>query len=359
MLALRLSILVAAFCVSYASRVIIDSASNEEALLSGTASAEKYDLCDRWLMVQYKGKPESEGAAPVTGSIFFKEGEWKDVELYRKTSKDGCTKTYVAKCAMGGIEVSKLCSGQEEPKISSKCLGGWTCWRSSYVSTNKGEDAVVVQRPGEGPLNLVAGVVTSGVVSSSAASSGCPPVQTQPNFDLERYISKPWYIQQQMPTQYLQEEKNFCVEAKYTLLPAKSFWGYEIQVRNIARTADGTLSDSGTLLLAYSADPIDPAKLGVAPYFVPKSGAGEYWVLAYDEEEGYAVISGGQPTHKTEGGCTTGDGINDSGFWLFTRQQERDEAIVQKMRGIAKAKGFDLSVLKDVDQTNCTMMPIL
>mmetsp|Transcript_20490 Transcript_20490/g.43563 ORF Transcript_20490/g.43563 Transcript_20490/m.43563 type:complete len:361 (-) Transcript_20490:61-1143(-) len=360
MLALRLSILVAAFYVSDAARLSAGGESAEEAWLAEAGSSEKTDLCDKWLMVQYRGKPESEGEEPITGTFYLKEGEWTEVEIYRKIGKDGCVKTYVAKCALGAVEVSELCEGDKEPKIKTNCLGGWTCWSNSYVSANKKQDEIVVQPPSGGPVSLVAGVVTSGVVKSSAVNSGqCPPMTLQPNFDLNRYISKPWYIQQQMPTEYLPVEKNFCVEAKYTLLPTKSFWGYEIQVRNIARSAEGQLSDSGNLLLAYSADSMDPAKLGVAPYFVPKSAAGEYWVVAYDEEEGYAIVSGGQPTHKTAGGCTTGDGINDSGFWLFTRQRERNEATVQKMRAIAQAKGFDLAVLHDVDHSDCSMMPVL
>jgi len=280
--------------------------------------------------------------------------------LYRKMGNSGCTKSYAAKCASGSMEVTEVCEGENKPNVRTKCIGGWSCVRSSYKTENSNGDEIMVQQPIEGALKVVGGLVTTKVVKYSAVNSGqCLPMQTQKNFNLNTYISKTWFIQQQMPTQYLPAEKNFCVAAKYVLLPKKSFWGYEIQVRNVARIAEGNLSDSGELLLAYGADTVDPAKLGVAPYFVPKSGSGEYWVVAYSEEEGYAVISGGQPTHKTEGGCTTGDGINDSGFWLFTRQRQRDDALVEKMRSIAKDKGFDVGVLKDVDQTDCADMPVL
>ena len=34
-------------------------------------------------------------------------------------------------------------------------------------------------------------------------------------------------------------------------------------------------------------------KLEVAPCFLPTALAGPYWVLDYSEEEGYALISGG------------------------------------------------------------------
>merc|ERR1712135_136539 len=65
---------------------------------------------------------------------------------------------------------------------------------------------------------------------------------------------------------------------------------------------------------------------------------------------GYALISGGAPSHETAGGCTTGSGTNDAGLWIFTRQQTRNVTLVTEVRGIADAKGFDLSVLKVVQQ---------
>ena len=40
-------------------------------------------------------------------------------------------------------------------------------------------------------------------------------------------------------------------------------------------------------------------------------------------------------------------------MWIFMRQQARDEGLVAKGRGIAVAKGVDVSVLKYVNQTAC------
>jgi len=73
--------------------------------------------------------------------------------------------------------------------------------------------------------------------------------------------------------------------------------------------------------------------------------AGPYWVIAYDEKEGYALVSGGPPTIEgKDGKCQTGKGVNDAGLWIFTREQKRDDALLEKVRGLAEAKGFDLSV---------------
>ena len=45
------------------------------------------------------------------------------------------------------------------------------------------------------------------------------------------------------------------------------------------------------------------------------------------------------------------------GMWIFTRQQARDEGLVAKARGIAVAKGIDVSILKYVNQTGCVSAP--
>jgi len=190
----------------------------------------------------------------------------------------------------------------------------------------------------------------------AASANQCPTVTTQPNFDLDAFIARRWHVQQQMPVLYLPVSQNFCVFAEYSRLAKPSLFGYTIQVHNYAQEASGTVHDSGTKICARSADPKDPAKLEVGPCFLPAIKGittGPYWVLAYDEDEGYALISGGQPQIQGEGGCRTGSGVNGAGLWIFTRSQQRDEVLVQKVRGIAKGKGFDLSVLNDVNQSQC------
>jgi len=191
----------------------------------------------------------------------------------------------------------------------------------------------------------------------AVAAGECKQVTTQANFDLEEYISKPWYIQQQAVTQYLPITQNFCVKAEYSLLPATSWktllFGYKVQVHNVAQNAEGVIQDSGDTLCAGPDSSGDPAKLQVAPCFLPSFFAGPYWVIAFNATEGYALVSGGQPTVETENGCTSGDGVNDSGLWIFTNAQVRDQEVVDKVRGIAVEQGFDLVVLNDVDQTNC------
>merc|ERR1711972_231151 len=121
--------------------------------------------------------------------------------------------------------------------------------------------------------------------------------------------------------------------------------------------SNGDIHDSGDLIYAKIVD-AKTGKLEVSPYFVPSFASGDYWVIDYDESQGYALISGGAPKIEGQGGlCRTGTGVNQAGLWIFTRQQSRDEALVQKVRQMAQSKGFDLSVLNDVDQTNCPPLP--
>merc|ERR1711924_89036 len=99
----------------------------------------------------------------------------------------------------------------------------------------------------------------------------------------------------------------------------------------------------------------NPAKLSVAPCFLPVGLlGGPYWVLEYNEAEGYSLISGGQPSIETANGCKTGSGTNNAGLWIFTRKQERDQKLVDKVRELARNQGFDLTVLNDVVQEGCT-----
>lgn len=65
------------------------------------------------------------------------------------------------------------------------------------------------------------------------------------------------------------------------------------------------------------------SKLKVAPCFLPKVFSGDYWVVAYSESEGYALVSGGQPTKQGQNGlCTTGTGRNGSGLCCIVRRWE-------------------------------------
>ena len=193
------------------------------------------------------------------------------------------------------------------------------------------------------------------VLTVSTAAQECKEVTTVEPFDQAAYTSAPWYVQQQSVTQYLPQTRNYCTKAEYEVLDkATRPWRYTIKVKNSDADSSGKTRDSSMDLCAFTPDANVKSKLKVAPCSSPKVFSGDYWVVAYDEAEGYALVSGGQPTKQGQNGCTTGTGINGSGLWIFTRKQERDEALVNKVQGIATDKGFDISVLNNVDQTNCS-----
>merc|ERR1711988_1669131 len=197
-------------------------------------------------------------------------------------------------------------------------------------------------------------VVTAAAAAAApvlAAAETCKPVTTPANFSLDQYIDGKWYIHQQMAVSYLPADQNYCVTAQYAKT-ARTLFGYTISVHNHAEEKDGSVHEAKICAAADGSG--DPAKLEVSPCFFPKFAAGPYWVLEFDHEEGYALVSGGQPTNPGTDGCRTGTGVNGAGLWIFLRSQARDEAKVGKVRALAKAQGFDLSVLNDVDQTNCT-----
>jgi lipocalin len=193
---------------------------------------------------------------------------------------------------------------------------------------------------------------TKPATMEAVATPVCPPLQydTVDNFDLKAYVSARWYFQLASPVQYLPTSENFCLQAHYTLKKSRTLLGYDIDVHNYAEEKSGTVHSANICARILDAN---RGKLEVAPCFLPAFLGGPYFVVAYNETEGYALISGGPPNEPTANGCKTGDGINNAGLWIATRKQQRDEQLVEKVRNIAVSKGFDVSVLNDVDQTNC------
>jgi apolipoprotein D and lipocalin family protein len=182
------------------------------------------------------------------------------------------------------------------------------------------------------------------------SSSSCKTVTTVENFDLDTYVAKPWYSHEQAVNTYSPLEQFYCVRAKYTVRDNASFWRYSVNVDNYAQDANG--NTFGGPLCAYPTTGQASSKLAVAPCFLPRFLAGPYWIVAYNEDEGYALISGGQPTIPTSNGlCKTGQGVNGAGLWIFSRSPVRNETLVSTVRDIATNAGYDTSVLFPVNHT--------
>jgi len=192
----------------------------------------------------------------------------------------------------------------------------------------------------------------------SPSSAACKAVQTQSNFSVDAYLGR-WFIQEQMAVSYLPTSRNYCVLAEYSRHKGHSILGWDLAVHNRDQTADGVIHDStkdtkGFGLCAKIADGPN-GKLEVAPCFLPPLFSGAYWIVHHDVAAGWALVVGGQPTVPTHGGlCKTGDGTNNSGLWILTRKQTRDEDAIASARQLAEVNGIDTSVLNPIDQSNCT-----
>jgi lipocalin len=171
-------------------------------------------------------------------------------------------------------------------------------------------------------------------------------------------------VQLQAENTYTSRDFNQCVTAQYVNKGYKTFWGYDIGVFNVAAelTSEAAINQSDVMMgdLCAKADNLERGKLKVAPCFLPSWFAGPYWIVDYDEEAGYAIISGGQPNIPVKGEtscgengsqqcCKTGDGVNNSGLWIFMRLQNPSDELVESASNIAKVKGFATSVLFHVE----------
>jgi len=252
--------------------------------------------------------------------------------------------------ATGGVCSAAVEDSTALPDAAARRLRGLTDCSCSGDFSLLGDDEAC----GDGSQTEFRSTELTAKGCQCVANKGCPTVETVPDFNLTDFISARWFVQQQMVTRFLPTENNFCVTAGYEIKDTPSFpWRYTITVMNSARVGSVDGEKTGGDLCAYKPGE-DPARLGVAPCFVPRFASGPYWVLAYSETEGYALVSGGQPTIATPTGCRMEAQTNDSGLWIFTREALPRAGLVETVRDLAVSQGFDLSVLNDVTHEGCS-----
>jgi apolipoprotein D and lipocalin family protein len=221
--------------------------------------------------------------------------------------------------------------------------------------------------PGRVPQSLILMRLMRETIRNGNSATQCPynGFDSVKNFDLERYISAPWYVQKQIPIQFQPENTLYCVRAEYLPIVDPSTGDLKaITVRNYSNKdkvngpATGTSGAGGTTsfpgrFIANVPNPQDPSKLNVGfalgeTATTPLLGA-PYWVVAIDEQNyQWAIITGGAPTQVSgEGKC-----ITDGGFWLFSRTPV-DPVSTAKMLEVAEGLGLDTAKLLDVPQEGC------
>jgi len=200
------------------------------------------------------------------------------------------------------------------------------------------------------------------------AAGACPTVTPKADLNLTEYTRASWYIQEQQVTGYLELANFYCTVATYneTLAGKPASVPLCKEPKCIVREVynyenkggvNGKASTPGTSLCARAKDASDPARLLVAPCFLPNALAGDYWVLAAgpsNDNYEWAIISGGNPTVQFADGCTTKEtGENESGLWLFHRKQVAPAADLTAMKQLLTGIGFTTSRLHPVTQQGC------
>lgn len=213
-----------------------------------------------------------------------------------------------------------------------------------------------------------------------AEDQACPPANfaTKKNFQVLNYIKNSWYPLKQLPVQFQQADSLFCVRAQYTLDTKRNWWCFlfrvcnriRIKVLNQGRIGSIKGEETKANLYGIAMDSRDPAKLKVAPKFLPTNlFGGPYWVVeaaSYAElldgktsgftstEYDWAIITGGAPKVSSNGKCVTGEGErNSNGIWLFSREPTPPQGVLEKLETIAQLNGIDTSVLLAVTQKGC------
>ena len=204
----------------------------------------------------------------------------------------------------------------------------------------------------------------------SSPINNCPSVQlqTNPPVNISEYMRKSWYIQQQQVNGYQSENDLFCVVATYNIdknSKVPFFSGQVLSVYNYANTGkvNGVptgyfLNNTNAILCARERDNNNPEKLSVAPCFLPNVLSGPYWIVyAGPTTDNYkwAIVSGGQPSVRVDNyTCTTKEsGVNNSGLWIFSREQVISNDELMYLRNILLAKNISTEKLLNVPQNNC------
>jgi apolipoprotein D and lipocalin family protein len=160
--------------------------------------------------------------------------------------------------------------------------------------------------------------------SKNANAPKSAPLETAARVNLSRYVGT-WHEIARLPVPFQKPEE--AAIAEY----GKNADG-TISVRNVAVAPDGSTRD-----IKGSAKVLNPevgTKLQVEfdawfSIFIPESKAGNYWVLHVDPDYRFAVV--GTPSRKA--------------LWILSRSRTVAPKDYERLVGIAKARGFEVTKL--------------
>ena len=173
-------------------------------------------------------------------------------------------------------------------------------------------------------------------------------VETVKDLDFVTFSASKWYVHMQTEQPYKPVDTNFCVTWDYSSVD-ETAQEYTIELKENLQLEDGKKFQNK--LCAYEQE--SASKLAAGPCEFPKFFAQPHWVIAYDEDLGYALVSSGQQAEEgEEEGCfSTSEEF--AGLWVLTRSPVRDDSLIEGILLLAQEQGFDTSVLNDVDHSDC------
>lgn len=158
---------------------------------------------------------------------------------------------------------------------------------------------------------------------TSYSSVADPAGHTVPSVDLERYMGK-WYEIASFPNWF--QKGCFCSAAEYS--PKEGY----VEVRNSCRKGSPTGAEDMAVGKAHPVPGSGNARLKVQFQWPFK---GDYWIIALDEHYQYAMI--GHPKRKY--------------LWILSRTQRMDDATFERLKDVARSKGYDVDRLRRTDQS--------
>ncbi|RZF38443.1 hypothetical protein LSTR_LSTR011933 [Laodelphax striatellus] len=176
------------------------------------------------------------------------------------------------------------------------------------------------------------------VYGQSVGYGSCPDVTVLSNFDPSKYTGR-WYEAERMFNK--QEVGGSCVTSDYAVEKDSLFRNTgNLFVTNTMKDRNGIVSS-----ISGKAVPLDESS-SEAKYVLSYDGnlsGGTYWVLDTDYNN-YSVVYS----------CNSiGPVLNMKYVWLFTREPEAPQYILDYMKSFLKEKGLSSILLGKTNQENC------
>lgn len=225
-------------------------------------------------------------------------------------------------------------------------------------------------------FSLTATYFAANAAAASLDQHACRTVTAMDDIDVSKFSRDRWYIHERKETPFQPKSLNYCVSLEFPALlhgnesPVEEYGlanAYSMKVLSQYGDEHGNLYTSDDhyptpLCLGsniFDGDKSSEMTLGFCMVPAAEFQRSNFWVLAYEEGEGYALVSGGQvdvPSISDDGQLCTYSNPAAS-LLILSRSSQRDEGLIKKYRQHAADNGIDPSVLKQVYHDGCDYTP--